>query len=89
MSDEVWAEFATMRRELKSLRATVERLEAADLRAYLWRQRVHDLGKCDMCNERHEVAVVPNGPVTVGGDGLKAVCESCFIRRHECQAVVR
>lgn len=84
---EVWAELTSVRRELKSLRATVERLEAADLRSYLWRQQLHDLGKCDSCGERHEVAVVAHGPVTVGGDGLKAVCESCYIRGHERQAV--
>ena len=84
---EIWGEFAAVRRELKSLRATVERLEAADLRSYLWRQQLHDLGKCDSCGERHEVAVVPIGPrAAVGGAiGLKAICESCFIRGRERQ----
>jgi len=91
MSDntEVWAEFAAMRRELKALRATVERLEGHDLVAYLWRQHPHDLGRCDKCGEPHELAVVPIGPrAAVGGAiGLKAICESCFIRGRERQAV--
>ena len=85
---EVWAEFAAMRRELKSLRATVERLEAADLRAYLWRNvGTHELGRCDSSHESHEVALVTRGPVTVGGNGLRAVCESCYIRGQERQQV--
>ena len=90
MSDntEVWAEFAAMRRELKALKATVQRLEAADLRSYLWRQHLHDLGKCGVCGERHEVAVVPIGPrAAVGGAiGLREVCESCFIHGRERQS---
>jgi len=84
---EIWGELSAVRREIKGLRATVERLEAADLRSYLWRQHVHDLGKCDACGERHEVALVTRGPVTIGGNGLRALCESCFIRRQERQAV--
>ncbi len=82
---EVWAEFAAMRRELKALKATVARLEAHDLAAYLFRQHLHDLGRCDVCGESHELAVVVVGPTAVGGAavGLKAVCESCYIRRQE------
>jgi len=83
---EIWAEFAAVRRELKALKATVERLEAADLRSYLWRQQVHDLDKCDVCGEPHEVAVVPRGIKSTGGQ-LVTVCESCYIRRQERQQV--
>ena len=85
MSDntEVWDELSAMRRDIRQLKAQVVRLEQADLMAYLWRQRVHELGKCDLCHEPHEVALVTRGPVTVGGNGLRAVCESCFIRGHE------
>ena len=85
-NEEVWAEFAAMRRELKALKATVTRLEAADLRSYLWRQQVHDLGKCEVCGEPHEVAVVSGGLKSTGGQ-LTAVCESCYIRRQERQQV--
>jgi hypothetical protein len=85
--EDVWAELASVRRELKSLRATVERLEAADLRSYLWRQHVHDIGKCEVCGEPHECAVVPRGIKSTGGQ-LTAVCESCYIRRQERQAVM-
>jgi hypothetical protein len=84
---EVWQELAQMRMEINGLKATVRRLDAADLRAYLWRQRVHEIGKCDACGEPHEVALVTRGPVTIGGNGLRALCESCFIRGRERQAV--
>jgi hypothetical protein len=80
---EIWAEFAAMRRELKALKATVARLEAADLVAYLFRQYLHDVTRCADCGEMHECAVVPAGPVSVAHDGLKAICQSCFIRGHE------
>jgi hypothetical protein len=83
---EVWAEFAAMRREIRALKAQVTRLEGADLAAYLFRQHLHDLGRCDVCGERHEVAVVARGIKSTGGH-LTAVCESCFIRGHERQAV--
>jgi len=86
---EVWAELSAVRREIKSLRATVERLERYDTEHFLFRQRLHDVTKCSACGEVHECAVIPHGPVTVGGDGLRAVCESCFIRGHERQAVAR
>lgn len=85
---EVWAELAQLRMEINGLKATVRRLESADLRAYLWRQQLHDIGSCECCGERHEVAVVARGPTTVGGDGLRALCESCYIRRRERQAVL-
>ena len=83
---EIWAELTAVRRELKSLRAQVECLEAADLRSYLWRQRVHDVTKCDVCHETHECAVISNGLKSTGGH-LTAVCESCHIRRQEHRAV--
>ena len=85
---EIWGELSAVRREIKGLRATVERLEAADLRSYLWRQQLHDLGRCDVCGERHEVAVVSGGIKSTGGP-LVAVCESCYIRRQERQAVAQ
>ena len=75
-----------MRRELWALKATVQRLENADLLAYLWHQRVPEVGRCDKCAESHEVALVPVGPMAVGGapEGhLRAMCESCFIRGRE------
>jgi hypothetical protein len=86
---EIWGELTAMRRELKALKSQVQRLEAADLRSYLWRQHVHDIGKCEVCGEPHEVAVVPIGPrAAVGGAiGLREVCESCFIRTRERQQV--
>ena len=83
---EVWDELSAMRRDIRQLKAQVVRLEQADLMAYLWRQRVHELGRCDKCGESHEVALVPVGPMAVGGapeDQLRAVCESCFIRGLE------
>jgi hypothetical protein len=83
---EIWGVFAAVRREIKSLRATVERLERCDTERFLFRQRLHDVTRCDVCHEVHECAVLPHGPVTVGGNGLRAVCESCLIRGRERQA---
>ena len=94
MSDntELWDELSELRRELKALKASVARLEQTDLTAFLWRQHTHEIGRCDLCHEPHELAVVGNGgPKVVGGDGdgLRGLCLSCFIRGHERQAVAR
>jgi len=84
-NEEVWAELASVRREIKSLKATVERLEAADLRSYLWRNvGTHELGRCDSCHEPHELAVVRNG-LKSNNDALTGLCLSCYIRRQERQ----
>jgi len=82
---EIWAEFSAMRRELKAIKATVVRLEAADLERFLFRQRLHDVTKCASCGETHECAVISNSLKSTGGQ-LTAVCESCWTRNRE-QAV--
>ena len=84
MSDntEVWAEFAAMRREIKALKATVQRLEASDTERFLFRQRLHDVTRCAVCHETHECAVISNGLKSTGGQ-LTAVCESCWTRNRQ------
>jgi hypothetical protein len=82
---ELWDELTAMRHDIKALKHQVQRLEQADLHAFLWRQHVHDLGKCEVCGEPHECAVVPRGIKSTGGQ-LTAVCESCFIRGREVAA---
>lgn len=84
-NEEVWAEFASVRRELKALKAQVQRLEAADLERFLFRQRLHDVTRCASCGEKHECAVVSGGIKSTNGE-LVALCESCWTRNRE-QAV--
>ena len=79
---EVWAELAAMRRELKSLRATVERLERYDTERFLFRQKLHDVTRRQGCGEMHECALLGKGLKSTGGE-LVTLCESCWTRNRE------
>ena len=79
---EIWSELSAMRREIKSLRATVERLERYDTERFLFRQRLHDVTKCSTCGEVHECAVISNSLKSTGGE-LVALCESCWTRNRQ------